>query len=77
MQELQAEREAERQRLQALEAQREQDQRQMAEMIKFTQQMVQVWTYIMLDLVLCILKTVLFILRIFSMFLVHIRIYVL
>jgi len=33
-----AEREAERQRLQALEAQQEQDQRQMAEMIKFMQQ---------------------------------------
>jgi len=37
VQELQAEREVERQRLQALEAQREQDQRQMAEMIKFMQ----------------------------------------
>ena len=41
MQELQAEREAERQRLQALKAQREQDQRQMAEMIKFMQQIGQ------------------------------------
>ena len=39
--ELQAEREVERQRLQALEAQREQDQRQMAEMIKFMQQIGQ------------------------------------
>ena len=38
MQELQAEREVEWQRLQALEAQQEQDQRQMAEMIKFMQQ---------------------------------------
>ena len=37
VQELQTEREVERQRLQALEAQREQDQRQMAEMIKFMQ----------------------------------------
>ena len=35
VQELQAEREVERQRLHALEAQREQDQWQMAEMIKF------------------------------------------
>ena len=41
VQELQAEREAEWQRLQALEAQREQDQRQMAEMIKFMQQIGQ------------------------------------
>ena len=41
VQELQAEREVERQRLQALEAQREQDQRQMAEMIKFIQQIGQ------------------------------------
>jgi hypothetical protein len=38
MQELQAEREVERQRLHALEAKQEQDQRQMAEMIKFMQQ---------------------------------------
>jgi hypothetical protein len=35
VQELQAEREVERQRLQAFEAQQEQDQWQMAEMIKF------------------------------------------
>jgi hypothetical protein len=36
-----AEREVERQRIQALEAQRDHDQRQMAEMIKFMQQIGQ------------------------------------
>ena len=41
VQELRAEREAERQRILALEAQRDQDQRQMAEMIKFMQQIGQ------------------------------------